>query len=366
MLHVRLPAVYTRPRANGPRSGSPQCRHQEYWLHVAVRGDAANWWRGPRHRRRGTVRRAGRRHRGPPDGRRRAPGDRRLGGRADGPVHAHRADRRRRRRGRVRRRVAGRDDLLQHLGGSGPRPGGALPAGDDGAVRGARAVHRAGPGPHAAGPQVPAGRHPAGPRPALLGDVGRDQQPGDAAARGVRHPGAAEGLRRGPRVGHAAAAARGDHPGDRERAVPAHHADRLHARRRGGSRDPGHGRARLGAPGGHADLLRRHVPRAAAPRPGGRAAGSGRPLPAAAPAPPPPGRPRRSPPDFTRTSMGDTPRPTAPTPGGRTRMGGSGRRYHPVRACRPAAGRRTRDRRSRPDPEAPEGPDRRAPRAGGA
>ena len=107
---------------------------------------------------------------------------------------------------------------------------------------------------------------------------------------GVRHPGAAEGVRRGPRVGHAAPAARGDHPGDRERAIPAHHADRLHARRGGGGGDPGDGRGRLGAPGGHADLPGRHVPGAAAPGPGGLAAG-----PAAAG--PPPGA-AGPPPDF--------------------------------------------------------------------
>ena len=63
------------------------------------------------------------------------------------------------------------------------------------------------------------------------------------------------------------------------------------ARRRAGGGDPGHGRGRLGAPGGHADLPRRHVPRAATPRPGGLAAGSAAtPAPAAA-GPPPDFRP---------------------------------------------------------------------------
>src|SRR6185437_1053357 len=274
-MNVRIPAALADGR--GRRTG----QQQEYWVHAAVRGGAANRRRGPRHGRRIPVQRAGRSHRDPPHGRPGTPGDRRLGGRPDRTVHAHRADRGRRRRRRVRGRIAGRDDLLQHLGRSGPRSGGGVPAGDDGAVRGPGAVHRARPGPHAAGAALPAGGHAAGPRPALLGDVGRHQQPGDAAARGVRHPGAAEVLRGGARVGHAAAVARRDHPGDRQRAVPAHHADHLPTGRGVGRRDPGDGRVRLGAARGHADLPRRHVPRAAAPGPGGRAAGAGRNPPAA-------------------------------------------------------------------------------------
>src|SRR6185437_8234298 len=202
-----------------------------------------------------------------------------------------------RRRGRVRGRFAGRDDLLQHLGGSGARPGGPVPAGDDGPVRGAGAVHRAGPGPDAAGQALPAGRHPAGPRAALLGHVGRHQQPGDAAAGRVRRPGAPEGLRRGPGLDHAATAARRDHPGDRQRAVPAHHADRLHARRRSRGRHPGHGRVRLGAAGGHGDLPRRHDPRPPPARAGGRPAAGPRPPPPPRPGPPPP-PPRPTRPDF--------------------------------------------------------------------
>ena len=139
------------------------------------------------------------------------------------------------------------------------------------------------------------------------------------------------------RVGHAPPAARGNQPGHRERAVPALHPDRLHARRRAGGGDPGHGRGRLGAPGGHADLPRRHVPRAAAPRPGGLAAGSRR--------HPGSGR-RRSPARFLPERAwairpGRRRRPV----GGRTRLGWSGRPYHPVRAGRPPA-RRPPTRRS--------------------
>ena len=265
-LITRAAVLVTRSsmRGAGRRSGG----YQQYWVHAGVRGDAANWPRRTRHGQRGQVGCARRGHRRPQDRRFRAPGHRCVRRGPHRAFHADRTDRRGRRRGRLRRGVAGGDDLLQHVRGSGPRQGGPLPAGDDGAVRGPRAVHRALPRPDAAGPALPAGRHHARPRPAVLGHVGRHPQPGDAAARRVRHPGPAEGLRRGARVGHPAAAARGNHPGDRERAVPAHGADRLHAGRGGGGGDRDDGRGRVGAAGRDADLPRRHVPRPAAARAG--------------------------------------------------------------------------------------------------
>ena len=55
-----------RGKDPGRRTG----QHQQYWVHAAVRGDAANRWRGPGHRRRVPVERPGRGHRGPPDRRR--------------------------------------------------------------------------------------------------------------------------------------------------------------------------------------------------------------------------------------------------------------------------------------------------------
>jgi hypothetical protein len=45
-----------------PGLGRPSGAYPQYWLHAHVRGDAANGWRSPCYRRRGTVGRPGRRH----------------------------------------------------------------------------------------------------------------------------------------------------------------------------------------------------------------------------------------------------------------------------------------------------------------
>ncbi len=211
--------------------------------------------------------RAGRHLAGRPGGRRpRAPGHRCAGRRPDRPRHAHRDDGGERRGRRVRDRGARRDDLLQHVRGPGPRPRGAVPDHHDGTVRRARAVHRAGPGPDSAGPAVRAGRHDADPRPALLRHVRERGQLGDAAARRVRHPGAAEGGRRRQGLGHAAPAARRDHARHRQRAVRTDIDRHLHGGGRPRRRRADRGRRGLDAARRHPDLPGRDDPRVPAAR----------------------------------------------------------------------------------------------------
>ncbi len=152
-------------------------------------------------------------------------------------------------RRRVHRGLPRRDDLLQLVGDGGPRQGRAVPAHHDGTVRAARPGHRPGPGPHAAGPQVPPRGHSRSARAAVLGNVGRDQQPGHPAARRVRHPGPAEVLRGRPRLGRATPAARRDDAGQGERAVRAHHPHRLLGGRAHGGGHRVAGRRRLAAAG---------------------------------------------------------------------------------------------------------------------
>ena len=301
----------------------------------------------------------GRRHRDPPDGRRRAPGDGRLGSWADGPVHAHRTDRRRRCRGRVRRRLAGRDDLLQHLGGSGSRPGGAVPAGDDGPVRGARAVYRP------ALDRVQQGRK------YLLA--------GTLLARGLLCWGMSAAINSPVTLLPAAfgilvlqkayGVARASVT---PRLLPAEitlvtanarsqliTADRLHARRRAGSRHPGHGRVRLGAAGGHGDLPRRHdSSRSGCPT---RWTRRRRPPPPRQAATPPrrrrrPGSGRRRPAARFLPERAWAIRPGRPAPTGGSANGRMGSRDGRTRPYEPAAATAGRRRDAcppgRPDPEA--------------
>ena len=196
------------------------------------------------------------------DGALRAPDHRSTGRGQNWSRHALRDDRGERRRRRVRDRGAGGHDLLQHVRGPGPRPRGALPDHHDGAVRGARAVHRPMARPDTAGPQVRARGHHAHPRPALLRDVGERERLGDAAARRVRHPGAAEGGRRGQGLGHASPAARQPHACHRQRALRSYLDRHVHGgsgpRRRGAVR----GRRRVDAARWHADLPGGHGARA--------------------------------------------------------------------------------------------------------
>ncbi len=134
-----------------------------------------------------------------------------------------------------------------------------------GAVRRPGPPDRADAGPGAAGPPVPAGGHADGPRPAVLGDGrrGAAQRRGGTPARRVRGAGAAEGLRGDQDLGHAPAAAQGDHAGHGERAHRHGLADRLHHRRAGRRRHRLRGRRRrqrrgLGAAHRDPGLHRRH------------------------------------------------------------------------------------------------------------
>ena len=186
------------------------------------------------------------------------PGGRGRPDRSGQPDRAHRGQQHGR---RVRRGGAGGHLVLQRLGGSGPRPGGARAADHHRPVRGAGPVHRPAAGPGSAGTAVHPGRHAARPRPAVLGDGrgGVAQRRADPAAGRVRRTRAAKGVRRDPQRDRAAAAAGRDHAGDRERQVVAGVADRLHGRGRAGGRAGRAarrraGRGRLGAADRDIDL----------------------------------------------------------------------------------------------------------------